>query len=124
MDESRKQILISAGIDADDALERLMGNESLLERFLKKFLEDENYAMLVKAAGQGDGDGAFRAAHTLKGLCGNLGMDRLLAAVSKTVEKLRSHQAETLPQDFLKDELLEVTRAYDEVVQAISQAQI
>ena len=43
MDESRKQILISAGIDADDALERLMGNESLLERFLKKFLEDENW---------------------------------------------------------------------------------
>ncbi len=37
MDESRKQILISAGIDVDDALERLMGNESLLERFLKKF---------------------------------------------------------------------------------------
>lgn len=51
-------------------------------------------------------------------------MDRLLAAVSKTVEKLRSHQAETLPQDFLKDELLEVAMAYDEVVQAISQAQI
>ena len=35
MDESRKQILISAGIDADDALERLMGNESLLERLRK-----------------------------------------------------------------------------------------
>lgn len=125
MDSMQIRLLFKeAGIDYDTALRRMMGKESLYYRFLKKFLEDENYAMLVKAAGQGDGDGAFRAAHTLKGLCGNLGMDRLLAAVSKTVEKLRSHQAETLPQDFLKDELLEVTRAYDEVVQAISQAQI
>lgn len=65
MDSMQIRLLFKeAGIDYDTALRRMMGKESLYYRFLKKFLEDENYAMLVKAAGQGDGDGAFRAAHT------------------------------------------------------------
>ena len=41
-----KQQLADAGMDVADALERLMGSEALLERLLKKFLEDENYQKL------------------------------------------------------------------------------
>ena len=37
MDSSRKAALTEAGINVDDALERFMGNEMLLERFWKKF---------------------------------------------------------------------------------------
>ena len=40
MTDLQKSQLIAAGIDIDDALPRFMGNEALLERFLKKFLQD------------------------------------------------------------------------------------
>ena len=46
MDALKKERLAAAGIDVDGALERFMGNDALLERFLKKFLADGNYAAL------------------------------------------------------------------------------
>ena len=88
-----RDLLIAAGIDYDTALRRMMGKESLYYRFLKKFLDDENYVLLLEAAGQGDSGAAFRAAHTLKGVCGNLGMDRLFGAVTA------AEVAEALKQD-------------------------
>ena len=35
MDEARKQALIAAGINVDEALSRMMGSEALLMRLLK-----------------------------------------------------------------------------------------
>lgn len=49
-----------------------MGNEALLERFLKKFPQDENYQKLCAAMEASDWEAALTAAHTLKGICGNL----------------------------------------------------
>lgn len=66
-----RDMLIAAGVDYDTALRRMMGKESLYYRFLNQFLDDENYGLLLEAAGQGDSDIAFQAAHTLKGVCGN-----------------------------------------------------
>ncbi len=102
----------------------MMGKESLYYRFLKKFLDDENYVLLLEAAGQGDSGAAFRAAHTLKGVCGNLGMDRLFGAVSMAVEKLRAHQGEEIPRGFLDSEIQEITKAYEDVAQAIRGAKL
>ena len=39
MDTRKNERLIAAGIDTASALERMMGNEMLLERFLKRFLD-------------------------------------------------------------------------------------
>ena len=46
MDTVKKEQLTGAGIDVDGALERLMGSETLLERFLIKFLSDPNFEKL------------------------------------------------------------------------------
>ena len=51
MQELMKEKLMGAGIDVPVALERFMGNEALLERFLKKFLKDASYEKLVAAIG-------------------------------------------------------------------------
>ena len=48
MTEETKQYLAQAGIRADQALERFMGNETLFERFLKKFPQDPNYSILLE----------------------------------------------------------------------------
>lgn len=106
--------LAAAGIQVEEALERFLGNRALLERFLKKFPEDTNYGALCQALAAGDTEGAFRAAHTLKGVCGNLSMGTLFTLVSAQTEDLRRGDlaagAAKLP---------EVTRAYEAVCDAI-----
>ena len=89
MTQERKRALEACGISVDDALERFMGNEALLERMLLRFPEDPSYGELVQAMERDDREGAFRAAHTLKGVCGNLSMGRLYRLVSDQVELLR-----------------------------------
>ena len=41
MDEGKRTRLKAAGIDVDGALERFMGSDVLLERFLKKALSQQ-----------------------------------------------------------------------------------
>lgn len=90
MEAWKKDRLTASGVDVDDALERFMGNEGLLERFLKRFLEDGNYAALCQAVENGDADMALTASHTMKGLCGNLSMKTLGELVTEQVTLLRS----------------------------------
>lgn len=90
MNPTDKQVLVDAGIDVDGALERFMGSETLLVRFLGKFPADPNFSALETAVAAGDCDAAFTAAHTLKGVCGNLSMTSLFELVSRQTELLRS----------------------------------
>ena len=61
MDALKKERLAAAGIDVDGALERFLGYDALLERFLKKFLADGNYAALSAAVAAGDPAAALTA---------------------------------------------------------------
>ena len=89
MEENARRPLEAAGIDVDEALARFMGNEALLAKFLLRFPADENFPLLCRAMEQSDPDGAFQAAHTLKGVVGNLSMTGLFRQVSALVEDLR-----------------------------------
>ncbi len=89
MEENKKQKIIAAGVDLDSAMERFMGNEALLMRFLGKFSQDPNFGMLKEAMEGRRYEDAFKAAHTLKGLCGNLSLKNLFNVVDKEVEFLR-----------------------------------
>ena len=66
----------SMGSDFEGVLGR-MGSEAMVKRFALKFLDDPSYGNLVKAVEEQNAEDAFRAAHTLKGICLNLGLDRL-----------------------------------------------
>lgn len=89
MTQERRAALEAAGIDVDEALERMMGSEALLERLLGKFLEDRNFPALREALDDGDTDRAVTAAHTLKGVCGNLSMTELYRLFTDQVAALR-----------------------------------
>lgn len=83
-------LLINAGIDAEDAVKRFMGNESLYGRMLAKFLDDSNYDNLVRAIPEKSESEALTASHTLKGLCGNLSMNELYRLFSEQVTLFRA----------------------------------
>ena len=116
MDALKKERLMAAGIDVDGALERFMGNDALLERFLGKFPADKNYAALSAAVAERDLEEALTASHTLKGVCGNLSMPELFRLLSCQVEALRADDwtraAGLMP---------EIDRAYATVVRAIEE---
>lgn len=109
--------LTQAGMDVEAAVERLMGSEALLERFLKKFLEDSNYARLIAAVAAGDWESAVMAAHTLKGMCGNLSFTVLCDQFTRQVEYLRA--GDTLAA---KAMMPEISQAYERIQTAIQES--
>ena len=76
------------GGDPNEAVSRMMG-EAMLRRFLAKFPADPSYATLEVAINEGMQEEAFRAAHTIKGLCLNLGFGKLLHSSETLTEALR-----------------------------------
>lgn len=92
MDELTKQKLAENGADVDGAMRRFMGNEALYSKFLGKFKDDTSYASLIASLDQENFEEAFKCAHTLKGVCANLGLDPLSQSASKITELLRGKE--------------------------------
>ena len=78
------------GADYNEVLGRLGGIPALVEKFLSKFEADGSMAELEQKLAAGATEEAFRAAHTLKGLCANLGIQKLYEASSAVTELLRA----------------------------------
>ena len=106
------------GADYKGVLNRLM-SEALVERFTGKFLDDPSFDKLRAAIEAGDVKEAFLAAHTLKGICQNLGFTNLFAPTSELTEALRdaSEMADNAPA------LFEAVRAEYEKTVAAFQAE-
>lgn len=75
--------------DFEDTLERLC-NESLIERFAVRFLDDPSFQMIEEGVAEGNRDLVFRGSHTLKGVCSNLGFTKLYELSSELTEILRN----------------------------------
>lgn len=93
-----KNILEQAGINYADLMQRFCGNESMMERFLKSFLADENYDHIISAYDKKEYELLLSSAHTLKGVAGNLSMEALFEACDHVVSDLRQNNLEQLPQ--------------------------
>lgn len=78
----------SIGESLNEVLERLR-MESRVEKYLKLFLSDPSFTELKEAFAGNDAQTAFRAAHTLKGVAANLGLNKLSASSSELTEDLR-----------------------------------
>ena len=114
MDQARKNRLEDGGVQVDTALERLMGSEALLERMMGKFLDDPQYPALRAALEAGDMERAVSAAHTLKGVCGNLSMTGLYGLFTRQVDALRAGDL-PLAQGIME----EIAPVYEQVTAAI-----
>lgn len=79
------------GTTAKEIVGRLGGSADLVMRFLGKFPADESFAQLKSALDANDTETAFRAAHTMKGLCANLGIQKLFEKSSEVTEMLRNN---------------------------------
>jgi len=101
------------GGNYEEVLGRLR-SDRLIQKFVLKFMDDGSYQLLLDSMASQNYEDAFRAAHTIKGVCQNLGITRLLDSSSRLSEALRHGYT---PE---ADPLLEQVKAdYASTVQAI-----
>ena len=86
-----KECYEKVGSDYDGVLKRL-GSEALVKRFAVKFLNDPSFQELTDGLAAQDGEKAFRAAHTLKGVCLNLAFTDLYQVSAEITEDLRGRE--------------------------------
>lgn len=72
-----------------DVKQRLR-SEKLIDKFVRKFLDDPSFVQDEAALQAKDDRSAFMALHTLKGVSQNLGMESLYEAVKEDCELFRS----------------------------------
>jgi len=86
-----KEAYESVDSNYDNVLKRL-GSEAMIKRFAVKFLDDPTFNDLKTALDAGNAEDAFRAAHTMKGICLNLGFDKLYEVSAALTEQLRGRE--------------------------------
>lgn len=79
------------GGNYDGILERF-GKEERIQRFVFLFLKDDSYSTFLGEFEKQHIAEAFRAIHTLKGVCMNLGFDALFVPVNEITEALRREE--------------------------------
>lgn len=101
--------------DYDSVIGRLR-SDSVVKKFLIKFL-NYNYDSLIRdALDKGDYEIAFREAHNLKGICANLSMDALGRSAGELTEALRGGK----PEGDISGLLEAMQKDYDMTVEALA----
>ena len=92
----------------------VLESETRLTRYLGMFLDEPTARMLFLALEDARWADAFRAAHTMKGLCRGLGLTRLYESCCALANALRGSSA---PED--ERVIARVQRDYEAVTRAI-----
>lgn len=103
------------GADIEAALAHFCDDEDLYVTCVETIPTDENFPKLQAGLEQKDYDEAFMAAHTIKGVAGNLGLTKLFQTTSDLVEKLRGKTADDLAGQSFTEELDKIMGALREI---------
>lgn len=103
------------GGDYEDVFERLC-KEERIKKYMFKFLHDPSFEMLCTSLKEENMEGAFCAAHTLKGICQNLGFGQLYVSSEELTEKLRSRKKQNVTEL-----VRQVEKDYNKTVSVIRQ---
>ncbi|MDE7320497.1 MAG: Hpt domain-containing protein [Lachnospiraceae bacterium] len=88
-----KEFYTSINGDYEGVISRLR-SEKMVRKFVLKFLNDSSYDNLVKSLEENNYEEAFRASHTIKGICQNLGFTVLGDSSSVLTDALRNGWSE------------------------------
>lgn len=114
-----KECYEAFGGDYESVRDRIP-QEEIIRKFLIKFLSEPSYDNLCKALAAEEYTEAFRAVHSLKGVCQNLGFDQLQKSSSVLTELLRNSMEKQVDMEQCKVALREVNEDYKIVIDAIT----
>ncbi|MCQ2611182.1 MAG: Hpt domain-containing protein [Treponema sp.] len=102
--------------DIPETLARFCDNKALLEKFIRKFPDDANFAKFKEIAETGDWAELEVTAHTLKGFVGNLGITKLYDLFTRIVNEYRASN-----NDAVKELIPQAVACGEEVIGLIKQ---
>lgn len=97
---SFKESFIASGNDYAALSERTCGDKALMIQLMQMFLEDESFSLMSAYMDKGETENAFKAAHSLKGSCGMLGLSGLFEEMKKITDELRHGELERAKELF------------------------
>lgn len=110
-----KEFAENTEMDFDGTIERFANMEAMLVKFLKKFTSDPTFEELRNAVESKDFSTVERAAHTLKGVAGNLGFQKLFHINQEIVDAVRNNKLDEINLLFEKDK-----QEYDHIIQNLN----
>ena len=117
-----KECYESFGGDYDDVMSRLRKEERVL-KYAGKFVNGDEYQLMIDSLAAGDMDAGFRNVHNMKGVSANLGFTPLYKASDILCEALRPGNPPVAPEE-IERMLQDVKDAYASVIAALKAAGI
>lgn len=90
-----KECYQKMGGNYDEVFSRFR-KEERVQKFVLKFLNDKSYELLCESLESENYDEAFRASHTIKGICQNLSFTRLYQSSYQLTELLRDKKIDQI----------------------------
>lgn len=115
MDDLVKLEMENAGFGVENALNRFLENEELYFSFLVEFTKDNLFEQMKEFVKEGNVKQALEAAHTLKGVSANLGIDAINEILNPIVDILRYEKL-----DNVQEEIDKLTLVYDNAIDTIN----
>ena len=104
-------------VDVEEVKKRF-GMLKIAQKFLPRFIDDPSFSQLQDAMAAGDGEAAFKASHTLKGVALNLSLNELGAIASEVTEALRGEEKDMATAAEANQRLIPV---YEDVIAKIKE---
>lgn len=102
-----------------ESVRQRISKDDIIKKFVIKFLSEPSYDNLCRALESESYEEAFRAAHSLKGVCANLAFKRLEASSGELTELLRHSNEEPVDKEKCKEVFGRVSVDYNAVMDAV-----
>ena len=100
--------------------QRVMKMDKLIDRYIRK-LKNSDVGDRLAAAGQTmDAAGLFESAHAMKGVCANLGLEKLAGLANEITEEFRPGNSRTMSDGEVKEKLNEINDLYQKTLEYIA----
>ncbi len=97
-----------AGLKPEEAIYRFLGKEDIYKKFLKKYLTEPGIDNIKQGMEKKDAYEVFKAAHTLKGVAANLGLEAIQNKASEITEYTREKRFDEFDMGQLEKMLAEL----------------
>ena len=115
-----QEVYEKIGGNYDHAVQ-IMRMDKMISKYLLKLTDSDVCDKLKEAAGSMDPGALFESAHAMKGVCANLGLDDLAAAVSEVTEEYRPGAGRKLSDDEVKAKLDEIFSKFEKTKAGIEE---
>lgn len=104
-----------------DQAVRVMKSDRLIDKYIRKLKSSQIDIRLADAAETMDAVMLFESAHAMKGVCANLGLEKLAAAADEITEEFRQGNPRKMTDEEVKAKLAAISEQYRMTADAISE---